>query len=80
MVRLNKANGQSHLKIRIVETIYDVPAQHEELLPLYEQGMEEAESEKQLLVLAGLRTALELLLTNLIIQPLHVCFQSLYEI
>lgn len=40
-----------HLKIGVVEAIDDVPAQHEELSPLDEEGVEETEGKEELLVL-----------------------------
>ena len=41
----------THLKVRVVEAIDNVPAQHEELSPLNEQAVEETEREEKLLVL-----------------------------
>lgn len=47
----------TYLKVRVIESIDDIPSQHEEFTPLNEQTVEEAESEEELLVLVVTFTA-----------------------
>lgn len=47
----NTLGLRKYLKIRVIEAIDDIPAKHEKLSPLYEQAMEEAKGEEELLVL-----------------------------
>ena len=67
----------NYFKIGIVEPINDVPSEHEELLSLNEEGVKEAESKEQLFVLGRLRTSIELSVTDLMIQALHIRLQTL---
>jgi len=66
-----------YLKVRVVEVVGDVPAQHQELATLDEHRVKVAQTEQQLLVLVRLVTAAELLVTNALIQSLHVRLQTL---
>lgn len=70
--------GASHLKVRVIEAVDDVPAQLQELLPLQQHTVEEAEREEQLPVEDGPRAAFELLLCHQLVQTLHVGLQALW--
>lgn len=70
--------GAAHLEVGVVEAVDDVPAQLQELLPLQQDAVEEAEREEQLPVEDGPRAALELLLCYQMVQTLHVGLQALW--
>ncbi len=64
----------TYLKVRVIESIEDIPTQHLEFTPLNQHRMEEAKREQQLLVLVLFGTAAELLFCHQVIQTLHVGF------
>lgn len=72
-----EAEGRD-LKVGVVEAVDDVPAHLQELLPLQQHAVEEAEREEQLPVEDGPGAALELLLRHQLVQPLHVGLQALW--
>ena len=67
----------SHLKVGVVEAVDDVPAQLQELLPLQQDAVEEAEGEEQLAVEERPGAARELGLCDELVQTLHVGLHSL---
>lgn len=67
----------SYLKVRVIESVDNVPSQHEELPPLDEQAVEEAESKQQLLVLEVSLAAGEGVLIDQLVETFHVCLQTL---
>ena len=67
----------TNLKVWIVESIDDVPSEHQELSPLNEQAVEEAEGEEKLLVLELCLASRELCLIDQLVQTLHIRLQTL---
>ena len=67
----------AHLKVGVVEAVDDVPAQLQELLPLQQDAVEEAEGEEQLAVEDRPGAARELGLRHQLVQALHVGLHSL---
>lgn len=71
------SHGGADLEVGVVEAVVDVPAQLQELLPLQQDAVEEAEGEEQLPVDDGLRAAAELRLRHQLVQTLHVGLHTL---
>ena len=67
----------SYLKIGIVEAVVDVPAEVEELLPLEQNRVKEAQTEEELLVLVGLLAYVELGVGHLGVEALGVGLDAL---
>lgn len=67
----------SDLKVRIVESIDNVPAKLEELLPFQQDAVKEAEGEEHLPVEYWFGAAVELSLRHQLVQTLHVGFHTL---
>lgn len=67
----------SHLKVRIIEAIDDVPAHLSELLPFQQDAVEKAEGVEQLLVQPAFGAAVELSFSHQLVQTLHVGFHAL---
>ena len=77
---IHKSLSTIYFEIRIVETVEDVPAQHEKLPSLDEQRVEEAQSEEELLVLVLAVAAREGWLVHHLVQPLHVGLETLRSV
>ncbi len=65
------------LKVGVVKPIDNIPSQCEELPPLNEEAVEEAEREEQLLVHVLTMTPREGLLVYHLVETLHVRLQAL---
>lgn len=61
-----------YLKVRIIEAVYDVPAELQELPPLQYDAVKEAETEEQLSIQQRPRAAQELSLRHPLIETLHI--------
>ena len=68
-----------YLKIWVIESVHNIPPQHEELASLDEERVEEAEGEEKLLVLVVTLAAREGGLVHHLVQSLHVGLETLIE-
>lgn len=73
------AHTHTHLKVRVVEVVRNVPSEHEELATFYEDRVEVAETEEKFLVLVRFMAAVELLVTNTLVHALYVSLQALHH-
>ena len=67
----------AYLKVRVVELVGNVPAQHEELLSLQQDRVEVTQAEEELAVSLRSMTAGELLFRYVVVQTLQICLQTL---
>lgn len=66
-----------YLKIRVIETVDNVPSEREKLSPLDEKGMKETKREEKFLVFEVAITARESRIVDQLVETFHVCFQTL---
>lgn len=79
-VHLHDRVSLTNLKIRIIETVHNIPAQHKKFFSFKENTVKETKSKKKFLVLVLFLSSSELLFGNKLIKSFHVRLQALESI